>query len=131
MRCIINVLTRFCVKYIFMEIFFSCFLSVSKDFWCSFSGSFFNVGRVVVRLERLMGSDRIRITDPKYLSTLVERLEAEEDKSWGSRSRLRKKAEKNRSRQLAIEGLMEPAEDMLDLYEHPVFRYFLKVTTLV
>lgn len=81
-----------------------------------------NIGRVVVRLERLMGSDRIRITDPKYLSTLVERLEAEESKSWGSRSRLRKKAEKDRSRQLAIEGLMEPAEDMQDLYEHPVFR---------
>ncbi|CAL8103038.1 unnamed protein product [Orchesella dallaii] len=79
-------------------------------------------GRVVVRLERLMGSDRIRITDPKYLATLVERLEEEEAQGWVTRSRLRKKAEKNRSRQLAIEGLMEPASDMQDLWNHPVFR---------
>lgn len=70
-----------------------------------------------------MGSDRVRITDPKYLSTLVERLEAEEAQAWVSRSRLRKKAEKNRSRQLAIEGFMEPTEDMQDLYNHPVFRW--------
>ncbi|ODM97415.1 hypothetical protein Ocin01_09262 [Orchesella cincta] len=79
-------------------------------------------GRVVVRLERLMGSDRVRITDPKYLATLVERLEEEEAQGWVTRSRLRKKAEKNRSRQLAIEGLMEPASDMQDLWNHPVFR---------
>lgn len=80
------------------------------------------VGRVVVRLERLMGSDRVRITDPKFLSTLTERLEAEEAQVWATRSRKRKKDEKARSRALAIEGLMEPSEDMQDLYEHPVFR---------
>lgn len=69
-----------------------------------------------------MGSDKIRPTDPKFLSTLGEQLEAEESVAWGSKSTLRKKAEKNRSRQLAIDGLMEPSEEMQDLYNHPVFR---------
>lgn len=63
-------------------------------------------GRVIVRLERLMGSDRIRLTDPKYMSELLQKLEEEEHKDWVKRTRIRKKAEHTRSRQLAIEGLM-------------------------
>jgi len=79
-------------------------------------------GRVVVRLERLMGTDRVRILDAKYMRTLLERLEGEEKKSWTKRTRQRKNDEKNRYRQLAIEGHMEPDADMQDLYNHPVFR---------
>ena len=79
-------------------------------------------GRVIVRLERLMGTDKIRITDAKYMSTLLERLEQEENEAWLRRTRERKQAERNRFRQLAVEGLMEPTADMEDLYNHPVFR---------
>ena len=79
-------------------------------------------GRVLVRLERLMGSDRVRITDPKYMSTLLRRLEEDELRIWKKRSRARKKAERERYRQLAIDGHMEPGDDMKDLLDHPVFR---------
>ena len=87
--------------------------------------SFFSAdapGRVIVRLERLMGTDKIRITDAKYMSTLLERLEQEENEAWLKRTRERKQAERTRFRQLAVEGLMEPTADMEDLYNHPVFR---------
>jgi len=77
---------------------------------------------VVVRLERLMGSDRVRLTDNKFMGTLLERLEDEEHAEWLKRTKLRKKNERNRSRHLAIEGLMEPGDDMQDLTKHPVFR---------
>ncbi|CAG7732683.1 unnamed protein product [Allacma fusca] len=79
-------------------------------------------GRVIVRLERLMGTDKIRITDAKYMSTLLERLEQEENEAWLKRTRERKQAERNRFRQLVVEGLTEPTPDMEDIYNHPVFR---------
>jgi len=79
-------------------------------------------GRVVVRLERLMGTDRVRILDTRYMTQLLERLEAEEKTGWTKRTRRRKNDERNRFRQLAIEGYMEPDPDMQDLYNHPVFR---------
>jgi hypothetical protein len=69
-----------------------------------------------------MGTDRVRITDPKYMNLLLKRLEEEELKAWLKRSKLRKKAERDRFRQLAIEGYMEPGPDMQDLLQHPVFR---------
>lgn len=77
---------------------------------------------MVVRLERLMGSDRVRLTDQKFMATLLERLEGDEHKAWVIRTISRKKAESTRTRQLCIDGLMEPASDMQDLYNHPVFR---------
>jgi hypothetical protein len=69
-----------------------------------------------------MGTDRVRITDPKYMATLLKRLEEEEQNQWVKRSKLRKKAERDRFRQLAIDGQMEPGKDMQDLFHHPVFR---------
>lgn len=69
-----------------------------------------------------MGTDRVRITDAKYMGTLLKRLEEDEQVQWLKRSKLRKQAERNRHRQLAIEGHMEPGPDMMDLYNHPVFR---------
>jgi hypothetical protein len=70
-----------------------------------------------------MGSDRVKLVDNKFMSTLLERLEEEEQTAWDNRTKQRKKVEKNRSRQLAIEGLMDPSDDMQDLLNHPVFRY--------
>jgi len=72
-----------------------------------------------------MGTDHVRITDPKYMSTLYKKLLEEEEHVWKRRSRLRKKGERDRYRQLAIDGQMEPGKDMVDLYQHPVFRYHL------
>jgi hypothetical protein len=69
-----------------------------------------------------MGTDRVRLTDTKYMSTLLERLEEEERKSWAKRRIGRIKAERNRFRQLAIDGLMDPGPEMQDLLQHPVFR---------
>ncbi|CAL8126712.1 unnamed protein product [Orchesella dallaii] len=78
--------------------------------------------RVVVRLERLMGSDRIRPVDGKFMETFIQRLEQEENLAMERKIRLRKKAEHERHRQLAINGLMEPDSGMEDLFNHPVFR---------
>ncbi|ODN01031.1 hypothetical protein Ocin01_05650 [Orchesella cincta] len=78
--------------------------------------------RVVVRLERLMGSDRIRPVDGKFMETFIQRLEQEENFAMERKIRLRKKAEHERHRQLAINGFMEPDAGMEDLYNHPVFR---------
>lgn len=69
-----------------------------------------------------MGSDRIRITDPKYMATLLQRLTEEEELTWQKRTRERRKAEHNRFRQLVIDGYTEPTPGMEDLYNHPVFR---------
>lgn len=69
-----------------------------------------------------MGSDKIRIMDSKYMNTLLERLREEEEMTWQHKTFVRRKAENNRFRQLAIDGYMEPGPDMQDLYQHPVFR---------
>ncbi|XP_035709694.1 uncharacterized protein LOC110852653 isoform X2 [Folsomia candida] len=69
-----------------------------------------------------MGTDRVRLTDTKYMATLLERLEEQERQAWTTRRIGRIKAERNRYRKLAIDGLMEPGRDMQDLYKHPVFR---------
>ncbi|OXA57845.1 uncharacterized protein LOC110847381 [Folsomia candida] len=79
-------------------------------------------GRIIVRLERLMGSDRIRLTDATFMARLLEKLEEEENSAWVKRTKARKKDEQVRSRKLAIDGLMDPEEDMRDLFKHPVFR---------
>jgi len=76
-----------------------------------------------------MGSDRVRITDTKYMATLLDRLEEQERMAWTKRRLGRIKAERNRYRQLAIDGLMEPGPDMQDLYFHPVFRLGQKFRT--
>lgn len=70
-----------------------------------------------------MGSDKIRPVDGSYMKTLIQRLEEEEALAWTRKIRLRKKAERERYRQLAIAGLMEPGPGMEDLYNHPVFRF--------
>jgi hypothetical protein len=69
-----------------------------------------------------MGHDRIRITDPKYMKLLLFKLEQEEMKELKRRSEMRRKKEEDRSRLMAIEGLMEPTMDMKHLFDHPVFR---------
>jgi hypothetical protein len=69
-----------------------------------------------------MGTDRVRITDPKYMNLLMKKLDEEERKDWIRRSTLRKKVEEDRFRQLAVEGLMEPGPELQDLLQHPVFR---------
>ncbi len=75
------------------------------------------------------------------MSTLLERLEAQEKREWTKRRFARIKAEEDRFRKLAIEGnsngkllyikiknelvtgLTEPGPEMVDLYKHPVFRH--------
>jgi len=69
-----------------------------------------------------MGSDLVRLTDTKYMSTLLERLEEEERRAWTKRRLARIKTERQRFRKLAIDGLTEPGPDMQDLTNHPVFR---------
>lgn len=71
-----------------------------------------------------MGSDKIRPVDGKFMETLMQRLEEEENIAWERKIKLRKKAERERHRRLAIAGLMDPGPGMEDLYDHPVFRYF-------
>ncbi|CAL8111516.1 unnamed protein product [Orchesella dallaii] len=79
-------------------------------------------GRVIVRLERLMGSDKVRLTDTRYMALLLKRLEEEERQTWNKRTRERRKAEHIRFRQLVIDGHADPGVGMQDLYKHPVFR---------
>jgi len=69
-----------------------------------------------------MGSDKIRLTSPRYMALFLQRLEEEEERTWYRRTRARRKAEHIRFRQLVIDGHADPVPGMEDLYEHPVFR---------
>ena len=69
-----------------------------------------------------MGSDKVRLTDTKYMCGLLEKISQEEEKTLLGRTKFRKKEEWERHKGLAVEGLVEPGEGMEDVKDHPVFR---------
>ncbi|XP_035707201.1 uncharacterized protein LOC118435345 [Folsomia candida] len=81
-------------------------------------------GRVVTRLERLMGSDKVSLLDHEWMRELEEQLEGEDKKEWLRRNKNRMKVEHMRFRKLAIDGLMPipPTMEMQDIYNHPIYR---------
>jgi len=73
-------------------------------------------------MEYLMTSTKVRLNDKDFMDRLYNNLIEEERKSLDKSTKMRQAAERNRVKKLVIEGKMLPPEDMLELYDHPVFR---------
>jgi len=79
--------------------------------------------RVSVRMEYLMQTTKARVNDREFMNTLYQRLVAEENKDLAGQTRVREWMEKDRVKNLVVNGKMDPPPDMKELEHHPVYRY--------
>lgn len=79
--------------------------------------------RVVVRLEYLMQSTKVRLNDKHYMDDFYGKLMEEETRALRKATRQREKHEQNRMKRLIIEGIDKEIPPEMDyLHSHPVFR---------
>ncbi len=79
--------------------------------------------RVVVRLEYLMQSTKVRLNDKHYMDDFYAKLLEEERRALRKATRQREKHEQNRMKKLIIEGIdKDIPPEMEYLHSHPVFR---------
>lgn len=69
-----------------------------------------------------MGSYKVQLLDFDWMRNLETRLQGEDSKAWGKKREQRRKAEHERYRRLAIDGLMPPTDEMQDVFDHPIYR---------
>jgi len=75
-----------------------------------------------VRLERVTGTDHVKIKNFKYLSMLSKKIAQEEGNVQKKLHNKRIDEEHQRYRQLVINGQVEPVEGMKDYADNPVYR---------
>ncbi|XP_017153423.1 intersectin-2 isoform X2 [Drosophila miranda] len=81
--------------------------------------SVFNLPRISARLERLMGTNVVKLTDRAYMKELRERIDEDYRKQLLSRIRAREMKEVERERMLIIEGKSDVIPD--ELADDPIF----------
>nr|NP_001369120.1 uncharacterized protein Dmel_CG46025, isoform E [Drosophila melanogaster]QJC20902.1 uncharacterized protein Dmel_CG46025, isoform E [Drosophila melanogaster] len=79
----------------------------------------FNLPRISARLERLMGTNVVKLTDRSYMKELRERIDEDYRKQLLSRIRARELKEVERERMLIIEGKSDVIPD--ELANDPIF----------
>ncbi|XP_017097651.2 cilia- and flagella-associated protein 53 [Drosophila bipectinata] len=79
----------------------------------------FNLPRISARLERLMGTNVVKLTDRAYMKELRERIDEDYRKQLLSRIRARELKEVERERMLIIEGKSDVIPD--ELADDPIF----------
>ncbi|SPP79651.1 intersectin-2 isoform X1 [Drosophila guanche] len=79
----------------------------------------FNLPRISARLERLMGTNVVKLTDRAYMKELRERIDEDYRKQLLSRIRAREMKEVERERMLIIEGKSDVIPD--ELADDPIF----------
>ncbi|EDW52027.1 probable DNA double-strand break repair Rad50 ATPase isoform X2 [Drosophila sechellia] len=79
----------------------------------------FNLPRISARLERLMGTNVVKLTDRSYMKELRERIDEDYRKQLLSRIRARELKEVERERMLIIEGKSDVIPD--ELADDPIF----------
>lgn len=79
--------------------------------------------RVVVRLEYLMQSTKVRLNDKHYMDDFYAKLVEEERRALRKAVKQREKLEQNRMKKLIIDGIDKEIPPEMDyLHSHPVFR---------
>jgi len=78
--------------------------------------------RVAVRLELLMDTAEVRLNDKEYMRKLYSKLVEDESLKMKHYLKDRVTNERERVKDLVVNGKMEPPEDLHYLYKHPVFR---------
>ncbi|EDV59248.1 intersectin-2 isoform X2 [Drosophila erecta] len=79
----------------------------------------FNLPRISARLERLMGTNVVKLTDRSYMKELRQRIDEDYRKQLLSRIRARELKEVERERMLIIEGKSDVIPD--ELADDPIF----------
>ncbi|XP_046677362.1 uncharacterized protein LOC124365426 [Homalodisca vitripennis] len=82
----------------------------------------FSQPRVRSRLERLMGTNVVRITDRNYMQKLQMRIREDHEESVRKRIHDREVGEVEREKHLILEGKMAVEEAPEELANHPVFK---------
>ncbi|XP_054285309.1 uncharacterized protein LOC129001878 isoform X1 [Macrosteles quadrilineatus] len=82
----------------------------------------FSQPRVRSRLERLMGTSVVRITDRNYMQKLQTRIREDHEESVRKRIHDREVGEVEREKHLILEGKMAVEEAPEELANHPVFK---------
>ncbi|CAL8088529.1 unnamed protein product [Orchesella dallaii] len=79
--------------------------------------------RVVIRLEYLMQTTKVRLNDRHYMDDFYAKLLEEETRCLNRVTKAREQAEQNRMKKLIIDGLMTDIPlELSYLHRHPVFR---------
>ncbi|KAI5704697.1 hypothetical protein M8J75_007969 [Diaphorina citri] len=82
----------------------------------------FNLPPLQTRLEKLMGSNVVRLTDRNYMLSLRKKIQEEYEETVRKRIQSREQAEIDRQKKLILDGKMPFSDAPSELTNHPVFK---------